>query len=82
MGVAEGRGVIGLEVAELLEEFADLYDDAEDVLVGGVVVHAEAFHLLVILDDWVETLLLKFLPVATQLVLVVGIEKQQEVLYV
>ena len=42
--------------------------------------HGETFNSLIVLDNWVESLLLEFLPVTTQFILIIGVEHQQKVL--
>ena len=74
--MSEGRSIVGFKIAELLQEPGYLYDDPEDILVGWMVVHAEAFHCLIVLNDRIESLFFKFLPVPAELVLVVRVEKQ------
>lgn len=73
--MSEGRGVVGLKIAELLQEPRDLDDDPEDILIGWMVMHAEAFHCLIVLNNRIESLFLQFLPVPAQLVLVVRVEQ-------
>lgn len=78
--VPKGGSVVGLKIAELLQKPRNLHDDPEDVLIGGVVVHAEALHCLIVLNNRIEALFFQFLPVPAELVLVVRVEQQQEVL--
>jgi hypothetical protein len=46
-----------------------------------MIVHGEALDGFIILDNRVETLFLELLPIATEVVLIIRIKKQQEVLY-
>lgn len=41
--------------------------------------HLKPFNGLVVLDDWIERPLFKFLPISAQIILGVGIEQEQEV---
>ena len=78
----EAGSVIGFEITELLQESRDLHNDAEDMLIRGMVVHDEDLHRLIVLDHWIESLLLQLLPISTQLVFAVRTEQQQEILHI
>lgn len=56
--MSEGRGVICLKIAELLQKPRDLDYDPEDVLIRWMVMHAKTFHGLIILNNWIESLFL------------------------
>ena len=75
----ESGRVIGLEITEFFEELTDLNNDAEDVVIRGVVMHAKPLHFFVVFDHWVKTFLLELLPVTTQLILVMRVEEKKEV---
>ena len=44
--------------------------------------HRKPLHSLIVLNHWIEPLLLQLLPVLTQLVLIVVVEHQQKILNV
>ena len=69
-----------LEVAELFQESADLYDNPKDAFFCRMVMHREPFDGFVILDYWVESFLFQLLPISRKVVLVGRIEQQEEVL--
>lgn len=77
--MSEGRGVVSLKIAKLLQKSRDLHNNSKDVLVRRMVVHTEPLHSLVILNDRIKSLLLQFLPVTTQLILVMRIKQKQKV---
>ena len=77
--MSESRGVVSLEIAKLLQKSRDLHNNPKDVLVGRMIVHTEPLHSLVILNDRIKSLLLQFLPVTTQLILVMRIKQKQKV---
>jgi len=40
-----------------------------------MVMHAKTFYSLIILDNWIETLLFKLLPISTEFIFVVRVEE-------
>ena len=70
----EGGSVICLKITEFLQKSRDLHNNSEDILIGGVVVHAEPFHSFVVFNNRVETFLFQFLPILAQLIFIVGVE--------
>lgn len=74
--------IVCLEITKLLQKTANLHNDSKDIFLSRVIMHRKSFDCFIILDNWVEALFLQFLPVTTQVVLVIGIEKQQKILNV
>ena len=85
-GMPEIGGGGGLKIAEVLEEPGELYDNVEYVVGLELVVTVEHLDRLVVLyntlntHDRVEAQFLQHLPVATQVVLKVGVVHQKKVL--
>ena len=73
------RGLISLKVTELFQESGYLHNDPEYILIRGMVMHWETLHSFIILDNWIKPFFLKFLPILTELILVVVVEHEKEV---
>ena len=54
-GMAEGWGVVGLEIAEFLEESRNLDDNSENIFIRRMIVHAETLNCLVVFDDRIKS---------------------------
>lgn len=67
---------IRLKITKLLQKPGNLHNDPKNILLSGMIMHAEPFNRLIVLNHRIEPLLLKFLPVATQIVLVIRVEQK------
>jgi hypothetical protein len=71
---------IRLKITKLLQKPGNLHNNPKDILLSGMIMHTEPFNRLIVLNHRIEPLLLKFLPIPTQIVLVVRVEQKEEVL--
>ena len=80
--VPELRCLVILEVSKLFHKSANLHDNPENLLRSELEMHHEVLNRLVVLENGVEVLLLKNLPVFAQIILVVRVKKKHETLNV
>ena len=73
---------VGFKITEFFQELWYLNDYSENIFIWWVIVHWESLNGLVVLNDRVESFLLKFLPIPTQFILIVLVKQEKKVLYI
>jgi hypothetical protein len=73
--VSKLRGVVGFKVREFFQESRNLGDNPEKIIRVRMIVHFKALNGFIILNDRVKGFFLQLLPISTQVVLGVGVEK-------
>lgn len=72
--------IVSLEISKLLEESGYLSDYSEKIIWIRMVMHFKSFDCFIVFNNRVKWFFFKLLPVSTQIILCVWVEKQEEIL--
>ena len=70
---------IGLEITKFLQKFRNLNNNSEDIFIRWMIVHRKPFNSFIVLNNWIKTFFLEFLPIPTQLIFIMLIEEKKEI---